>query len=154
MHLLMSIIDMRRFRLLLPMPSHSIGDILFLNVLENGYIWETGDTSYVLPPSIVESNTDFFEELSVHYEDGTPIYFITAEGGIISEPFQFIRHKELLKFGNIFDDKKTAELSSNIIKRVLSGESIVFSKEEIEEVYINILNGDISSVKTKLSDFI
>jgi hypothetical protein len=144
----------KRFRLLKPMPSHTVGDILSKYLDEAEYQWESGDKSYTLPISLVESDANFFEEIIGNFTEGQLIYFISSTGKVIEEEFIYARHKELIEFKNIFTDSKSAELACLDLNKFLSGECYLFTKEDIEAMYISLLNNDISSVKSKLSDLI
>jgi hypothetical protein len=144
----------KRYRLIEPMPLHEVGDTMYAYPDDIEYQWETGDTSYKLPAKLVESDAKFFEQVYGNFIEGQQIYFVSGDGTIIEEEFIYTRHKKLINFGNIFTDIITANQVREKFGKVLSGESILFSKEDVEEMYILLINGDIFTLKSKLNVFI
>jgi hypothetical protein len=116
----------KAYRLQQPMPFHKVGDMLYKTHHDDVvYTWQefTSDPyTYYLDAKIVESATDFFEEMTEHeWIQGEDIFFISTVGTILDEEYHPKRHADLVAYGNAFYTKEEAELQLANIKALLKG---------------------------------
>jgi hypothetical protein len=137
------------YKLLKPMPGHEVGDFVVLNDFDI-YTFET-EPKYKLDQEQVEKNPDWFEKNIIGWERNQLIYFIDVLGNIVEDNFNPERHSTLISKNRIFSSKKDAENMLNLTEELISGNSILISKDDINEI---LSQRDIKSIKKLLNKHI
>ena len=107
---------MKYYKALVDLPGHKKDDILIQT--NDYYMWEK-EPYYTFPAYVVETNSNFFEQVYLEYSEGEDIWYISLNGLIIADKFKRNKHSSLIEYGNIFRSDKDAKEANNKIKTIL-----------------------------------
>jgi hypothetical protein len=118
-------------RLIKEMPKHDVGELVFLNNVENSFFYEwVENPNYILPRDIVE-DTEFFEPVIIDWVKGEKIFFVSSQGTIIEQLFNPKMHLNLVLIGNAFKEKESAEWFLDKCDNLLNDDIIIAERNEI-----------------------
>ncbi len=144
-------------RLIKEMPKHDIGELVFLNAVENSHFYEwVENPNYILPRDIVE-DTEFFEPVIIDWIKGETIFFVSSHGTVIKQIFNPKTHLKLVLIGNAFKEEESAEWFLNKCNNLLNDDIIIAERNEILKA-LNLLknkkNKNVNEVIDILSKII
>lgn len=123
------------FKLIKEMPKHNIGDIVYMNTINNNTFYEWVEApNYILPYDIVEDNEEYFEKYNIDWNIGDKIYFIDSQSNIVEHLFNPKTHIKLVLCNNAFKNLDTAKWVSEKYKMLLRDEIVITNSNDILKI--------------------
>ncbi len=123
------------YKLIKELPKHDIGELVYLNNLDNSSFYEwVENPNYLLPIDIVEDCNDFFEPYFIDWVIGEPFFYVNSFGKVIEQIFNPKAHLKLVVSKNAFKSKKNAEWFLKNCNKLLSDEIIICNSEHILKI--------------------